>query len=60
MRTKKIDEAREKARFVESVKKGLEDADAGRFVSEKELDGIVEATINKSRKRRPSNGVKQT
>ena len=59
MRTKKIDEAREKARFVESVKKGLEDSDAGRFVSEKELDGIVDAAINKSRKRRSGGGEKQ-
>ncbi len=45
-----FDEAQEKAMFVEAVKKGLADADAGRFVSEDELDAKLAAIINKKRK----------
>ena len=45
-----FDEAQERAMFVESVQKGLEDADAGRFVSEVELDAALNAAIGKARK----------
>ena len=45
-----FDEAQERARFVEAVQKGLEDAEAGRFVSEEELDAAVDAAIGKGRK----------
>jgi antitoxin YefM len=45
-----FDEVQERARFVEAVQKGLEDAEAGRFVSEEELDAVLEAAINKGRK----------
>ena len=45
-----FDEAQERSRFIEAVQKGLEDADAGRFVSEEELDEVLDAAINKSRK----------
>jgi prevent-host-death family protein len=45
-----FDEAQDRARFVESVQKGLEDANAGRFVSEEELDAALNAAINKGRK----------
>jgi len=45
-----FDEVQERARFVEAVQKGLEDADAGRFVSEEELDAVLDAAMNKGRK----------
>jgi antitoxin YefM len=45
-----FDEAQERAMFMEAVKKGLEDADAGRFVSEDELETALTAAINKGRK----------
>jgi antitoxin YefM len=45
-----FDDSQERARLVETVQKGLEDAEAGRFVSEKELDEALEAAINKGRK----------
>jgi len=43
-------EAHDKAMFVKAVKKGLEDADAGHFVSEDELDATLKAAIDKRRK----------
>jgi prevent-host-death family protein len=45
-----FDEAQENARFIGAVKAGLDDADAGRFVSEQELDAAVDAAIRKAGK----------
>jgi prevent-host-death family protein len=45
-----FDEVQERARFVESVEAGLQDADAGRFVSEDELDAAVEDAIRRAGK----------
>jgi prevent-host-death family protein len=45
-----FDEVQERAHFLEAVKAGLDDAEAGRFVSEAELDAALNAAINKGRK----------
>jgi prevent-host-death family protein len=45
-----FDETQERARFVEAVRAGVEDADAGRFVSEDELDAAVNTAIKKKSK----------
>jgi len=45
-----FEEVQERARFVEAVNAGIEDADAKRFVSERELDQMLKNTTRKPRK----------
>ncbi len=45
-----FDETQERARFIEAVNQGKEDADAGRFVSEEELDAMLKAAVRGKRR----------
>ncbi|MCC6160462.1 MAG: type II toxin-antitoxin system Phd/YefM family antitoxin [Deltaproteobacteria bacterium] len=45
-----FDEAQERARFHEAVRQGMDDAEAGRFVTDRELDALLDAAIEKGRR----------